>query len=331
MRGPLDEAIETAVPEGAAAERAREALGLLPGGKALARLLQLLESAGYEDTAQQVVESAIDAPERKELAGRAKGFTASPEGKPAFPTRRRAAPKKSEDPGEADVPAATIAETQLDVAYTGPPQPTGSQWRSLGPWTIPNGQTYGSSRVNVSGRIAAIAIDPSNPAHVLAGAAGGGVWESFDRGGSWAARTDFQPTLTVGALAFDRQHPATVYCGTGEGNFYGYLGAGILRSTNGGTTWASLCTAPFVGQGFYDLLVDPANSLHLLAATSGGLYVSTNGGTAWTQRRTAATWSLSMAPAGGATAEILAACSDGLRRSIDGGTTWTAVALPGAA
>src|SRR5215204_4614961 len=160
MRGPLDEAIETAVPEGAAAERAREALWQLPGGKALARLLQLLESAGYEDTAQQVVESAIDAPERKELAGRAKGFTASPEAKPAVPTRRRAAPKKSGDPGEADVPAATIAETQLEVAYTGPPQPTGPQWRSLGPWTIPNGQTYGSSRVNVSGRIAAIAVDP---------------------------------------------------------------------------------------------------------------------------------------------------------------------------
>src|SRR5215211_600082 len=162
MRGPLDEAIEAAVPEGTAAERAKEALG---------RLLQLLESAGYEDTAQQLVELAIDAPERKELSGRAKAFTASPQGKPAVPTRRRAAPKKSDDPGEADVPAASIAETQLEVAYTGPPQPTGPQWRSLGPWTIPNGQTYGSSRVNVSGRIAAIAVDPSNPAHVLAGAA----------------------------------------------------------------------------------------------------------------------------------------------------------------
>ncbi|HKH14088.1 MAG TPA: hypothetical protein VKA47_05470, partial [Solirubrobacterales bacterium] len=241
-----------------------------------------------------------------------------------------AAPKKSEDPGEADVPAATIAETQLDVAYTGPPQPTGPQWRSLGPWTIPNGQTYGSSRVNVSGRIAAIAIDPSNPAHILAGAAGGGVWESFDRGGSWAPRTDYASTLTIGALAFDRQHPATVYCGTGEGNFYAYLGTGILRSTNGGTTWSSLCTAPFVGQGFYDLLVDPADSQHLLAATTGGLYVSNDGGVTWTRRRAPTTWSLSMAPAGGPSAQILAACVDGLYRSTNGGTSWTAVTLPGA-
>ena len=71
MRGPVDEAIETAAPEGAAAKGAKETLGQLPGGKPLARLLQLLESAGYTDTAQQLVESAIDAPERKELSGRA--------------------------------------------------------------------------------------------------------------------------------------------------------------------------------------------------------------------------------------------------------------------
>src|SRR6185295_14423551 len=101
---------------------------------------------------------------------------------------------------------------------TGPPTPTGPQWRSLGPWTIPNGQTYGSSRVNVSGRISAIAVAPNNPAHVLAGAANGGVWESFDRGASWAPRTDYAATTAVGAIAYDRQNPAVVYCGTGEGN-----------------------------------------------------------------------------------------------------------------
>lgn len=212
---------------------------------------------------------------------------------------------------------------------TGPPTATGPQWRSLGPFTIPNGQTYGSSRVNVSGRVGAIAVDPSNPAHVLCGAAGGGVWESFDRGGSWAPRTDFAATLTVGALAFNPRTPRTVYCGTGEGNFYWTFGAGILRSLDGGTTWTVLCTAPFVGQGFYEIVVDPANGNHLLAATTGGLYVSTDGGVNWTRRRNSLTWSISMAAAGGPTAEILAGSSDGVFRSIDGGTTWTAVALPG--
>src|SRR4029077_6887543 len=143
-----------------------------------------------------------------------------------------------------------IAQEYIAVARaprppTGPPSPTGPQWRSVGPWTIPNGQTYGASRVNVSGRIAAIAIDPSNPAHVLCCAANGGVWESFDRGGSWMPRTDYAATTAVGAIAFNPTNPSVVYCGTGEGNWWSWLGVGILRSSDGGTTWSTLCTTPF--------------------------------------------------------------------------------------
>jgi hypothetical protein len=104
---------------------------------------------------------------------------------------------------------------------TGPPTgTTGPFWRSIGPVTIPNGQTYGSSRVNVSGRVSCIAIHPTNPARILCGAANGGVWESFDRGNTWAPRTDYAPTTAVGALTYDRSNPAVVYCGTGEGNWW---------------------------------------------------------------------------------------------------------------
>jgi hypothetical protein len=199
----------------------------------------------------------------------------------------------------------------------------------LGPWTVPNGQTYGSRRVNVSGRVSAIAIHPTNPARVLCGAANGGVWESFDRGASWAPRTDYAATLAVGAIAYDRTNPNLVYCGLGEGNWWSFLGTGILRSSDGGTNWAPLCTAPFVGQGFYDLVVSSSDGQRLVAATTGGLYVSTNGGVNWTQRRNRTTWSIAIAPGPAPTAEMLAACSDGVYRSVDGGTAWTAVAIPG--
>ena len=74
-----------------------------------------------------------------------------------------------------------------------------------------------------------VAIDPANAAHVLVGAAHGGVWESFGLGASWAPRTDYAATLTVGAIVFDPRNPSTVYCGTGEGNWWAYLGAGVLR------------------------------------------------------------------------------------------------------
>lgn len=204
-------------------------------------------------------------------------------------------------------------------------------WRLLGPTMMPNGQTYGDTRVVVSGRIAAIAIDPFNANHILCGSAAGGVWESRDAGATWTPRTDAMPTLTVGALAFDPSSPNKVYCGTGEGNFYARLGAGVLRSTDGGATWSVLASSPFVGQGFYDLIVDPANGNHLLAATTSGLYESSDGGSNWTRRRTAKTWDLSMHPSGGASAEVLAACVDGLFRSTDGGQTWAQVALPSGA
>jgi hypothetical protein len=210
-----------------------------------------------------------------------------------------------------------------------PPGGTGPQWRFLGPTMMTNGQTYGESRVVVSGRVSALALDPANSNHILCGAAGGGLWESRDRGASWAPRTDYMPTLTVGAIAFNPATPSMVYCGTGEGNFYWWLGAGLLRSTDGGTTWAVHAAAPFVGKGFYDLVVDTANASHLLAATTHGIYDSANGGTTWTQRRGVLCWDLAMAPAGGAAAEVLAACSDGLFRSVNGGAAFTRVTLPG--
>ena len=49
-------------------------------------------------------------------------------------------------------------------------------WQELGPTLVTNGQTYGSQRTLVSGRVARVAIDPSDAAHVLIASAGGGVW-----------------------------------------------------------------------------------------------------------------------------------------------------------
>ena len=53
----------------------------------------------------------------------------------------------------------------------------GREWRPLGPAGVPRGQTYGSgpgSLVTVAGRVTAIAVDPTDPAHVLVGSAAGG-------------------------------------------------------------------------------------------------------------------------------------------------------------
>lgn len=188
-------------------------------------------------------------------------------------------------------------------------------WQCLGPNGIPNGQTYGTgpgSRVTVSGRVSAIAVDPTNPVHILVGSAAGGVWETHDGGGSWAPRTDGQPTLAIGALAFDPSDASTVYAGTGEGNSeYSHLGQGILVSKDGGTTWDVIAQNVFAGVGFYRLVVDPRDGQRLFAATTGGAAVSTDGGESWSLLHRGMTWDVSLAYHGDEP-EILLAAPDGL-------------------
>ena len=284
MRGPDS---ETPGPPGTVLEEG-EGLPRPPGGGALLRLIEKLQSDGYTELAEQTVELAVGEDDTGAVMEIVAAMGVSP---PVAPKGRRRTARSGARRGKAGATGAgagvaeEIAEAYLAAAdVMGPPTPFGPQWRSCGPSTVANGQTYGATRINVSGRVSALAVDPSNAAHVLAGAANGGVWESFNRGASWAPRTDYQRTLAVGALAFDPAAPSTVYCGLGEGDWWSWLGVGVLRSTNGGTTWATLCTAPFVGQGFYSLVVDPSNGMRLFAGTHRGPLVSTDGGVNWTRR-----------------------------------------------
>ncbi|WP_250285044.1 MULTISPECIES: WD40/YVTN/BNR-like repeat-containing protein [unclassified Frankia] len=334
MQGPEDEGV---TPRDAV--RVDERTPARPyGGKAMLRLLELLKAQGLTNFAQEAVATAVTDEVAAEALAHAEAIGALPPASPqgdARASRLRASGRPptagggAEDEGTpADIAAPEdLARTYAAVAegLAGPPTAGEPQWRSVGPSTVTNGQTYGSSRVNVSGRVSALAVDPSSPAHVLAGGANGGVWESRDRGASWQPRTDFASTLTVGAIAFDPSRAATVYCGLGEGDWWSLLGNGVLRSSDGGTSWSSVCTTPFVGQGFYALRVDPADGNRLFGAATGGLYVSTDAGTTWTQRRSQRTFAVSLG-----TSEVLASCADGLFRSTDSGTTWTAVNLPGA-
>jgi hypothetical protein len=203
-------------------------------------------------------------------------------------------------------------------------------WQSIGPTRIPNGQTYGTNRIDVIGRVSAIAIDPKDAKHILLGAAGGGIWESDDTGATWAARTDQMPSLAIGAIAFDPKNAKRVYAGSGEGNFYSTLGAGVYASSDGGTTWSVLASAQFVGVGFYDLIVDPGSPSTLYAATTAGFYKSTNSGSNWSLKKSGRCWAISVHPNGGAT-ELLATFDSGLFSSTNAGNSFAAVQLPSGA
>ena len=299
----------------------RAHLPRVPGGKALARLHLFERQRQIQET--DVKRKKPDKPSAKLTRGRKQ--TASV----------RAARSSGAVSGYASpYLVAFTHKTHLDK--TAPAAPVRQGWRPLGPFSIPHGQTYGKgtgSKPPVAGRVVAVAVDPGNANHVLIGSGSGGVWETKDAGKNWQPRTDDQPSISIGAIAFNPSNPLIVYAGTGEGDSVSALGVGVLRSSDGGTTWVLHAGAPFEGIGFYDLVVDPLNANHLLAATTAGLFESANSGAAWTQRRAQVTWDLSMRPVvsgnPNSTAEVFAACKDGLFRSTNGGTSWNPVSLPG--
>jgi hypothetical protein len=114
-------------------------------------------------------------------------------------------------------------------------------WQPLGPSSIVS-PTFG----NLTGRITALAPDPNDATGntLYVGTTGGGVWKSTNAAGPLAAATfapltDSQSSLSVGALAVQPTVNPVVLAGTGDPNDAtdSYYGEGILRSTNGGSTW----------------------------------------------------------------------------------------------
>ena len=160
MKGPVDERVEAQLPQ----ETAEPEIPVKPaGGKALMRMISHLQRRGLYDLADDLVEVAVPEDARAAVEAARVRLSAAPrrlseEAAATAPRRRgrgsaeeRARPATEEGtPTAAAVAAPNVSEEYARAAAdlgtpTSPPTPTGPQWRSLGPWTIPNGQTYGAA------------------------------------------------------------------------------------------------------------------------------------------------------------------------------------------
>lgn len=141
----------------------------------------------------------------------------------------------------------------------------------------------------------ALAIDPQDPETVYAITSDGSIrfhggvatidksriFKSTDGGATWRARGEVQtlqvpvapgeiPGQTVfgSRVAIDALDPETLYAGA----------LGVLKSTDGGTTWreAGLARTPVSA-----LAVDPEEPATLYAGTDAGLFKSTDAGASW--------------------------------------------------
>ena len=194
-----------------------------------------------------------------------------------------------------------------------------AQWTHIGPSVTTSG-AWG----RVSGRVTSIIVHPTNPSIVYVSGAQGGVWRTTDNGATWMALTDDQPSLAMGALAFDPNNPSVIYAGTGEQNFSldSYYGNGVLKSVNGGVTWAALGAATFARQTISRIVVSPSNSQVVFAAANAGLYRSTDGGVTWARVLAGIATDVIAMPGSGSVF-YSAIHSSGVFKSTDGGANWT--------
>ena len=183
-------------------------------------------------------------------------------------------------------------------------------WQFIGPQpmlnALPNfGGPIPGATFNATGRISALAADPSTPGRLFVGAANGGVWMSTDGGSTFTPIGDALPTQAIGALALDAVHtsPPTLYVATGEANnaIDTYYGQGLFQSRDLGATWLPLAPGTFDQAAFSSLAIDTSQNPPILFAavsfafSSGrgrpafvvsdrmqnGLWKSTDGGNSW--------------------------------------------------
>ena len=139
----------------------------------------------------------------------------------------------------------------------------GGSWTSLGPSPISEVTRSTPVIAAMNGRIGALAIRKDGT--WILGGAQGGIWVLGPTASAWVPKTDNLPSLAIGALAIAPTNDNVIYAGTGEGALSGdsYTGNGILKSTDGGNTWAQVSGDYFMGVSISRLVVDPTNASHL--------------------------------------------------------------------
>ncbi|MBL0329122.1 MAG: T9SS type A sorting domain-containing protein [Bacteroidetes bacterium] len=196
---------------------------------------------------------------------------------------------------------------------------TGGNWTPLGAFTVP---TNGGG----AGRLNCVAFHPTNPNIIWVGSPAGGLWKSINAGLSWTTATDNLPTLGVNDIAIDPTNPNVMYIGTGDQDASDTYGVGVLKSIDGGISWAitGLNWTTNQGRSVGRLLINPNDHNMIFAATSTGVFKSPDAGITWTKvLGTGNIKDLEFKP--GDPTVIYAASTAGFYKSVNTGLSFTIV------
>ncbi len=192
-------------------------------------------------------------------------------------------------------PAAILLQARAQHAALVRAQDTSApvSWQAVGP-----AQVSTAAWGLVTGRVTSLGADPSDSTGntLYVGTTGGGVWKSTAAAGStpvFQPLTDnlsaFSPaaltSLSIGAVTVQPGGTGVVLAGTGDPNDAtdSWYGAGILRSTDGGTTWTLITTAgsgssgtgrtfSFLGNAIAEFAWSTTNPNEVVAAVSQSAY-----------------------------------------------------------
>ena len=155
---------------------------------------------------------------------------------------------------------------------------SGLQLRSIGPALM-------------GGRIADIAVSPTDKSTWYVAVGSGGLWKTTNRGTTWKPIFDSQKSYSIGTVTIDPNNSEVVWVGTGENVSGRHVawGDGVYKSNDGGKTWKpmGLEKSEHIGK----ILVDPRNSDVVFVAAEGplwsaggerGLYKTIDAGKTWT-------------------------------------------------
>ncbi len=271
-------------------------------------------------------------------SGRAAKEKDDPSAPGAYFMAQRAFPSAAVPPGA----LGAAADQWLSLVSQQHIAPDG-RWKLVGPAPL---DMTGGQLPNAgpgSGRATALAIHPTQPSIVYLGTAMGGVWRSDDGGGSWRPLTDAMASMAVGALAIDPAAPDTVYAGTGESSLSGdaYFGRGLLKSLDGGKTWATLGASELAGAAISKVLLG-RGAVYVTTTTgksgsggcgsastaAAGLFKSTDGGLTWANLVKGAAVDVELDPTPGATRMLVSLLEKGIVTFDEADASQAPVVLP---
>jgi photosystem II stability/assembly factor-like uncharacterized protein len=200
----------------------------------------------------------------------------------------------------------------------------------------------------MSGRIADIAIDPTDSSTWYVAVGSGGVWKTVNAGTTWTPVFDKEASYSIGCVTIDPRNRHVIWVGTGEdvgGRHVGF-GDGVYRSRDAGASWENLGLEG--SQHISRILVHPEDSNVVWVAAQGplwskggdrGLFKTADGGKTWTKSLGAGEWTgvtdVAIDPRN---PDVLYAATwqrhrtvaaymgggpeSGIHRSSDGGVTW---------